>query len=144
MFSRLIAVVVTSLFMACALMPAGVAAKGASSSHSSSHSGTHSSESYASRGPSHSVSRSGGHSSSSHSQGYRSGNRAAGVARDAHGRIARSQQAKNEFKKSHPCPTTGKSSGACRGYVIDHLTPIKRGGAADTLDASSPEHAERR
>ena len=52
-----------------------------------------------------------------------------GVARDSHGRIARSQQARSEFKKSHPCPATGKSSGACPGYVIDHVTPLKRGGA---------------
>lgn len=28
-----------------------------------------------------------------------------------------------------PCPSTGKSSGACPGYVIDHVQPLKRGGA---------------
>ena len=55
--------------------------------------------------------------------------RAQGVARDKHGRIARSQRAKNEFKQSHPCPSTGQSRGACPGYVIDHVTPLKRGGA---------------
>jgi hypothetical protein len=52
-----------------------------------------------------------------------------GIARDSHGRIARSQQARSEFKHSNPCPSTGKSSGACPGYVIDHITPLKRGGA---------------
>lgn len=51
------------------------------------------------------------------------------AARDQHGRIARSEHAKSDFKKSHPCPSTGKSSGACRGYVIDHVQPLKRGGA---------------
>lgn len=54
---------------------------------------------------------------------------APGVKRDKHGRIARSEGSKDEFKKSHPCPSTGKSSGACPGYVIDHVVPLKRGGA---------------
>jgi len=52
-----------------------------------------------------------------------------GVKRDAHGRIARSPQAKSEFRRAHPCPSTGKPSGACPGYVIDHRVPLKRGGA---------------
>lgn len=54
---------------------------------------------------------------------------ATGVARDSHGRIARSEHAKDEFKKISPCPSTGESSGACPGYVIDHVKPLKRGGA---------------
>jgi len=54
---------------------------------------------------------------------------AAGVPRDAHGRIARDPRARNEFKRTHPCPSTGKSSGSCPGYVIDHVQPLKRGGA---------------
>ena len=66
----------------------------------------------------------------SYSHSHSSGSKAApGVPRDSHGRIARSPQAKNAFKRSHPCPSTGKSSGACPGYVIDHVTPLKRGGA---------------
>jgi hypothetical protein len=56
-----------------------------------------------------------------------------GVPRDSHGRIKRSGQARAQFKNSHPCPTTGKSSGSCPGYVIDHIQPLKRDGA----DASS-------
>jgi hypothetical protein len=52
-----------------------------------------------------------------------------GVQRDTNGKIARSPQAKHEFKKSQPCPSTGKSSGGCPGYVIDHVMPLKRGGA---------------
>lgn len=55
--------------------------------------------------------------------------RAEGVSRDAHGRIARSAQAKTTFKKSNPCPSTGRSPGNCPGYVIDHVVPLKRGGA---------------
>ena len=56
-------------------------------------------------------------------------NYAAGVPRDAHGRIARDPRARNEFKRTHPCPATGRSSGSCPGYVIDHVQPLKRGGA---------------
>jgi len=54
---------------------------------------------------------------------------AQGVQRDSHSKIARSPKAKSDFKKSHPCPSTDKSNGACPGYVIDHVKPLKRGGA---------------
>ena len=69
----------------------------------------------------------GGGSQGSYSSGTH-GHPAQGVARDAHGKIARSPQAKHEFKTAHPCPATGKSSGSCPGYVIDHVIPLKRGG----------------
>ena len=52
-----------------------------------------------------------------------------GVTRDSHGKIARSPKAKNEFRRMHPCPSTGRSTGACPGYVVDHIAPLKRGGA---------------
>ena len=55
--------------------------------------------------------------------------KAAGVPRDSHGHIKRSEHARNEFRKSHPCPSTGKSTGACPGYVIDHKQALKHGGA---------------
>jgi hypothetical protein len=86
------------------------------SSHSSSHSHSHTSASH--------------HSSSHHSSSttHSSGGT---VQRDSHGKIKRSQAAKDAFKRSHPCPSTGKSSGACPGYVIDHVKPLKRGGADD-------------
>ena len=29
----------------------------------------------------------------------------------------------------NPCPATGRTSGACPGYVVDHIKPLKRGGA---------------
>ena len=51
-------------------------------------------------------------------------------ARDSHGRIIRrSPESKRAFRRSHPCPSTGKTSGACPGYVIDHIQPLKRAGA---------------
>jgi hypothetical protein len=30
---------------------------------------------------------------------------------------------------THPCPSTGRTSGSCPGYVVDHVTPLKRNGA---------------
>ena len=32
------------------------------------------------------------------------------------------------FLSQNPCPSTGKTKGACPGYVVDHIVPIKRGG----------------
>lgn len=41
----------------------------------------------------------------------------------------RSTAARREFQRSQPCPSTKKKTGACPGYVIDHVVPLKRGGA---------------
>jgi|SRR5690242_18117369 len=41
----------------------------------------------------------------------------------------RSAIAKDAFKRAHPCPSTGKSHGACPGYTIDHIRPLACGGA---------------
>jgi len=107
-----VAAVARALLFASLLAPTFADAKGAgshSSGHSSGHSGTH---------------------STPHSSTHSSGSKAApGVPRDSHGRIKRSSIAKHDFQKSHPCPSTGKASGPCPGYVIDHVTPLKRGGA---------------
>ena len=40
----------------------------------------------------------------------------------------RSAFARREFQRLHPCPATGKPTGACAGYVVDHIIPLKRGG----------------
>jgi hypothetical protein len=68
------------------------------------------------------------HSYRSHSYGHKS-NYTYGVRRDKHGHIARSSKAKGEFMRRHPCPSTGKTYGACPGYVVDHITPLKHGGS---------------
>lgn len=99
--------------------------------HGSGHSGgshaPHSSASHASGHTAHSSSRD--HASSpAASNGRHNKNYAQGVARDSNGKIARSEKAKNEFKKSHPCPSTGNSGGGCPGYVIDHKHALKHGG----------------
>lgn len=54
-----------------------------------------------------------------------------GLHRDEHGHIERSQAAKDAFKRMHPCPSTGRASGPCPGYVIDHIHALKHGGADD-------------
>jgi hypothetical protein len=53
------------------------------------------------------------------------------VARDSHGKIKRSSAAKNAFKRFNPCPSTGKPTGGCPGYVIDHVKPLECGGPDD-------------
>jgi hypothetical protein len=49
--------------------------------------------------------------------------------RDPNGRIHRSSAARYHFRREHPCPATGKTRGACPGYVIDHIRPLTCGGA---------------
>lgn len=49
--------------------------------------------------------------------------------RDRHGRIKRSEGAKRRFQQSNPCPLTGKTSGGCPGYQIDHKVPLSKEGA---------------
>jgi hypothetical protein len=72
-----------------------------------------------------------GHSHSHYGYGLSRGSlghsRAVGL-RDSRGRLKRSTAAKDAFKRSHPCPSTGQSRGSCPGYVIDHVQPLKRGG----------------
>ena len=46
-----------------------------------------------------------------------------------HGKIKRSTAAKDAFKRQHPCPANGHTSGSCPGYVIDHVRPLECGGA---------------
>jgi hypothetical protein len=93
--------------------------KGGSSS--SSHSG--------SRSSSHKATSS--HPPSSHSTApkHTSSSSTGAVKHDSHGKIERSAAAKGSFRKSHPCPSTGKTSGACPGYEVDHRTPLACGGS---------------
>lgn len=51
------------------------------------------------------------------------------VRRNAHGKIARDPRSKASFRRSHPCPSTGRTSGACPGYEVDHVRPLACGGA---------------
>jgi hypothetical protein len=44
-------------------------------------------------------------------------------------RERRSREVTREFQREHPCPSTGKTSGACPGYRKDHVVPLACGGA---------------
>ena len=71
-------------------------------------------------------------SAAGHAHPHHSGARSkavAGLRRDGHGNIKRSTRAKDDFRKYQPCPVTGKTAGSCPGYIIDHVKPLKRGGA---------------
>ena len=56
-------------------------------------------------------------------------NKCTTCVRTANGRIARNPAARRSFQAVHPCPATGRTSGACPGFVVDHIKPLKRGGA---------------
>lgn len=43
--------------------------------------------------------------------------------------VPRSAAAKAEFQRINPCPSTGRTRGACPGYVKDHIVPLCAGGA---------------
>ena len=45
----------------------------------------------------------------------------------------RSRAVVREFQELHPCPSTGRTIGACPGYVRDHVVPLACGGA-DTVE----------
>ena len=57
--------------------------------------------------------------------------RCASCQRDANGRIHRSPAARRAFQRHNPCPANGNTTGPCPGYVVDHIIPLKRGGADD-------------
>jgi hypothetical protein len=40
----------------------------------------------------------------------------------------RSLEVKREFQRQHPCPSTERATGACPGYIKDHIVPLACGG----------------
>jgi hypothetical protein len=48
--------------------------------------------------------------------------------RDADSTIHRSTSVIAAFKRAHPCPVNGKTTGACPGWAIDHVIPLVCGG----------------
>lgn len=51
------------------------------------------------------------------------------LATAASAAISRDRNQVNAFKRANPCPITGKATGACRGWEVDHRVPLKCGGA---------------
>jgi 5-methylcytosine-specific restriction endonuclease McrA len=45
---------------------------------------------------------------------------------------ARDRNAPAAFQREFPCPSTGKTTGACPGWERDHVVPLCRGGS-DTV-----------
>lgn len=46
----------------------------------------------------------------------------------ASGKVPRSRAARAAFQRQNPCPATGKKSGSCPGFVVDHVIAIRCGG----------------
>lgn len=49
-------------------------------------------------------------------------------ARNADGSIRRRADVLAAFQRAHPCPSTGKTTGACPGWAKDHVIPMACGG----------------
>lgn len=45
-------------------------------------------------------------------------------ARDAQGAIKRRADVIAAFRKAHPCPVTGLTTGACPGWQVDHVISL--------------------
>jgi hypothetical protein len=79
-----------------------------------------------SSGAQHSSTGTSAHASGSH---HSRSSRCSSCARNAKGKIKRSREAKRQFERQNPCPSTGKSTGSCPGYVVDHRKALAEGGA---------------
>jgi hypothetical protein len=42
--------------------------------------------------------------------------------------IDRSQAEVRAFRAENPCPATGRRSGPCKGWAVDHVKPLCAGG----------------
>jgi len=59
-------------------------------------------------------------------------------------RVQRSMAVRREFQRLHPCSANGRTVGACPGYVVDHIVPLKRGGADSVSNMQWQTTAEAR
>lgn len=50
------------------------------------------------------------------------------IKRDGKGQIIRRADVIRAFRKLYPCDATGKTTGACPGWAINHTLPISQGG----------------
>jgi hypothetical protein len=60
-------------------------------------------------------------------------------------KVKRSAAVLRHFQQMHPCPSTGLTSGACPGYVKDHIVPLcllgKKGDTVNNLQWQSLEES---
>jgi hypothetical protein len=103
--------------------------EGYGSSHVRSRAGTEHSESRIPRAARSPRTYTSPHTTTNRRSYSNAGSYAPAPMRDARGRIKRSAAAKNAFKRQQPCPSTGRGTGSCPGYVIDHVKPLECGGA---------------
>src|ERR1700746_3669458 len=64
------------------------------------------------------------------------------LAVSASAKEPRSASVKHEFQLTHPCPATGPRSGACPGYVKDHVVPLACGGPDATSNNAVANYAD--
>ena len=50
----------------------------------------------------------------------------------SHAPARRSWSARSAFRSQRPCPVTGRTTGSCPGWEVDHIVPLACGG----MDAS--------
>jgi hypothetical protein len=56
--------------------------------------------------------------------------------RDTRGIIIRRSDVLAAFKRAHPCPATGLTTGACQGWQMDHIIPLACGGCDSVSNLS--------
>ena len=56
--------------------------------------------------------------------------------RDKDGSISRRRDVLEAYRKLYPCPSTGKKTGACPGYALDHSKPLACGGCDAVFNLS--------
>lgn len=54
---------------------------------------------------------------------------AATAPSSAEAKIPRDRAQVRAFRAEHPCPSTGRTRGACPGWHVDHVTALCAGGA---------------
>lgn len=62
------------------------------------------------------------------------------LQRDLDGKLHRSQSTLIKFQKIYPCPSTGKTSGSCPGFVKDHIQPLCANGKDVPTNLMWSEH----
>lgn len=60
----------------------------------------------------------------------------AGCMAPAYARHHRNADAVREFRATHPCPSTGRTTGHCTGWVVDHRRALCVGGADEPWNMS--------
>lgn len=57
--------------------------------------------------------------------------------------ILRSQAEVRAFRADNPCPVTGRRSGTCPGWAVDHIRPLCAGGEDNPTNMqwiATPDH----